>query len=315
MTVKQEPRPSLPAPLRKIKTALTNPGTFFRSRSNFERKVYYSLSRFMHFRTRAQRCVFAANNNMTFEIKDNQGYAILRPDEVPDGLAQAVIDEVMPKIQNIDIKEFQKTAYKPYLLNILKATDFSRDSAVYKLASHPRIVDSVSRYLKCYPILTSIAVLYSPNEAKEEQGSQKYHLDHEDLRQVKAFMLINDVDEDCGPFTFISAEYSDAVQTKIGYKMDGDEKRVEDEGIYSIVSKEDAKSLMGPAGTLGLVDASRCFHYGSRAGKKPRIMLTFQYLTPFAYVMPWNWRQRQFLTHLRSEDMSSRERKLLGVDI
>lgn len=306
---------SLPVPLRKIKTAFTNPGAFFRRRSNFERIFYHKFSRLLHFRTRLERCSLPANNNGLFEIKEDDGYTILSPEQVPDNLSQAVIEEVMPKIQGLDIKALQKQTHKPYLLNVLKATDFSRDSAVYKLASHPTILGGVLRYLKCFPILTSIAVLYSPNEAKEEEGSQKYHLDHEDLKQVKAFLLINDVDEDCGPFTFVGAKHSDTVQSKISYTMDGDEKRVEDEDVYRVISKDEKKSLTGPAGTLGLVDASRCFHYGSREGTKPRIMLTFQYLTPFAYVMPWNWRQRQFLTHLRSDDMSSQERKLLGVDI
>ena len=35
-----------------------------------------------------------------------------------------------------------------------------------------------------------------------------------------------------------------------------------------------------------------CFHFGSRLGDKPkpRLILAFQYVTPFSFSMDWNWK-------------------------
>ena len=41
----------------------------------------------------------------------------------------------------------------------------------------------------------------------------------------------------------------------------------------------------------------------------------FKYITPFSFVMPWNWRKGVYLPHLKDKNMSSWERKLLGVEI
>jgi ectoine hydroxylase-related dioxygenase (phytanoyl-CoA dioxygenase family) len=178
---------------------------------------------------------------------------------------------------------------------------------------NPEIVGCVARYLKCFPILTYVAVWYSPNDLQDQTGSQKYHLDHEDFKQIKAFMAIEDVAKENGPFTLIPASESDRIQKKLGYTMTPENKQVDDEKMYEVISRDSAKPFVGSAGTLALVDTSRCFHYGSREGTKPRILLTFQYMTPFAYVMPWNWKKKPSLDHLHSENLPEFERKLLGL--
>ena len=48
--------------------------------------------------------------------------------------------------------------------------------------------------------------------------------------------------------------------------------------------------MTGKSGDLLLCDTSSCFHFGSRLGNKPRIILAFQYLTPFGFTIDWNWR-------------------------
>ena len=118
-------------------------------------------------------------------------------------------------------------------------------------------------------MLTYIAVWYSPNDSTKDDGSQKFHLDHEDFRQVKGFVFIDDVEETSGPFTLLEAEASAGVQRAVHYRMTPAEKRVEDDVVFGIADRRRAVSLTGPAGTVALVDTSRCFHYGSRAGRRP----------------------------------------------
>jgi len=47
--------------------------------------------------------------------------------------------------------------------------------------------------------------------------------------------------------------------------------------------------LTGPAGTVGLVDTTRCLHFGGRPrkpGKPVRDQLVFQYLLPTSLLFP-----------------------------
>lgn len=307
---------ALLVPLKKIKAAITYPGAFFRYKSNFARNFYHGLARAGHPRTYLQRCT--ANDLTTpqkLTIRDQDGFAVFSPDQVPDNLAHEVTTEIREKLKTLDIDAIRKSAVKPYLLTVIKPEEIERNSAIYKLVTNRDIVGSVARYLKCFPVLTYIAVWYSPNLPGQEKGSQRYHLDHEDYRQIKAFMFIEDIGDQNGPFTFIPADQSAKIQDGLNYKMTPDNKQIDDDVIYSIVDKSHARPLTGKAGTLGLIDTSRCFHYGSREGSAPRIMLAFQYMTPFAFVMPWNWRKKTFLSQLSTPAMSEKERQLLGLSI
>lgn len=308
---------SLLTPLRKVRTALTCPGAFFRYQSNGIRTLYHNVARVAHPLTFARRCRGLANVNepLSLAVPDQDGYAVFTPDQIPDDLARQVLDEVRGRLSSVDIESIRKTANKPYLLAVIDGKDIGRDSAVYRFVTHPVLVGCVARYLKCFPILTYISVWYSPNLPGEDKGSQKYHLDHEDYRQIKAFMFIEDIGPQNGPFTLLPASRSEKIQSALGYKMTPDNKQVDDEVIYGIVDRHEAVPLVGPAGTVALIDTSRCFHYGSREGTAPRIMLAFQYMTPFAYVMPWNWRHKKFLPHLHGANLSPPEKKLLGLEV
>ncbi|MBK9563066.1 MAG: hypothetical protein IPO54_08145 [Micavibrio sp.] len=302
---------------RKMTTAMTYPGAFFRYQSKPLRSFYHALSRAAHVQTFLKRCNDNADTYSAkkLTIEDADGFSVFSPSQVPDNLAQDVVAEIRARLQNIDVETIRKTSKKPYLLSVIKGAEISRDSAIYKLVSHREVVGCVARYLKCFPILSFIAVWYSPNLPGQETGSQKFHLDHEDYRQIKAFMFIEDIGPNNGPFTLIPAAASEKIQNAINYKMTPDNKQIEDETVYGIAGSGAARPLTGPPGTLALIDTSRCFHYGSREGSAPRIMLTFQYITPFAFVMPWNWRKGVYLPHLKDKNMSSWERKLLGVEI
>ena len=41
--------------------------------------------------------------------------------------------------------------------------------------------------------------------------------------------------------------------------------------------------LLGPKGTINIVDTSNCYHFGSRPGNDDRLILLFQFLSSFSY--------------------------------
>ena len=135
---------------------------------------------------------------------------------------------------------------------------------------------------------------YSPNNKFIENSSQEYHLDHEDYRQVKGFLFINEVNLDTGPLNIINVLQSENIQKKINYKMTTSGKRVNDKVINDLKQSIEIKEniITGQVGDLLLCDTSSCFHFGSRLGNnpKPRFILAFQYVTPFGFSMDWNWK-------------------------
>src|SRR5215510_11363889 len=77
------------------------------------------------------------------------------------------------------------------------------DDPLLKLALDRKLLEIVSAYLGLWPRLHSIgAWLNHPTDAPPEV-SQLWHRDPEDLKLIKVFIYLNDVDEGCGPFTYI----------------------------------------------------------------------------------------------------------------
>ena len=156
------------------------------------------------------------------------------------------------------------------------------DSKVMALARHPAVLRLVGAYLEGLPILYRINLLDSANEALQPDSSQFFHLDPEDFRQLKIFLLVEDVDAETGPLHLLSAKASDAVRVAVGHRHG----RVADEVVMAHARHGDVVACTGAAGTLAIGDTSRCFHFGSRPGRRPRQVVMLQYLTAFASMFP-----------------------------
>ena len=56
--------------------------------------------------------------------------------------------------------------------------------------------------------------------------------------------------------------------------------------LSGIVGNDPLVKCVGTAGTMAIGDTSRCFHFGSRPGKRERYVVMIQYITPFAAEFP-----------------------------
>jgi len=156
------------------------------------------------------------------------------------------------------------------------------DSKIMALARHPAVLRLIGRYLDGLPILYRINLLDSANEDIQPDSSQFFHVDPEDFRQLKIFLLVEDVDAASGPLHLLRADASDEVRVARGHRQG----RVPDEEVLKIAPAEALVACTGPSGTLAIGDTSRCFHFGSRPGARRRHVVMIQYLTPFASVFP-----------------------------
>lgn len=300
---------------RNIYGFVRRPGGLFRYRSSNLRAFYSLASRTGHPLTYWQRRAQAqalGRRWRTFEITDDKGYAFVPPGTVAG--VDSAVSYCNDQLDTIDVEQKVRQSQKPYLVSLLEPHDIDRNSPLFRLGLDPEILGPISGYLGVLPIFCYCSIWYSPNRDMHLGGSQEFHLDHEDFRQIKVFIYLREVDERTGPLTLVEAADSDRLARKIDYRMTAEEKRVDDAVIERNIRPAAIHTLAGPEGSMVLVDTSRCFHFGSRAADKPRYVITLQYITPFAYTLPWLWRRQNSLCRRLPAGATQFERQILGVE-
>jgi hypothetical protein len=282
---------------KKFRIIFVKPGHYFRYKKKYLRKLYFLFSKYAHLKTYASRVHkknflnFKMNN---YELIDKKkGYKLIKCSILNKNNTNViqVLANIEKDLKKIDVNKFKFSDQG--IVKIKSSSDFNKDSPEFKFVTNKYLIEIVSRYLNCIPILTNLSLWYSPNSKSIKKSSQEYHLDHEDYKQVKGFLFINEIDKNTGPLSIINVFQSNKIQKYLNYNMTEQNKRVDDDIINN--SKKnfsiDENIITGKPGDLILCDTSSCFHYGSRLGKKPRIILAFQYLTPFGFSMNWNWKK------------------------
>jgi len=172
--------------------------------------------------------------------------------------------------------EIKHNPNKDYLVHLIAPkTVHPADGPILRLALDPKLLEVVSGYLGLWPRLFQIhAWLNFPTEQPPKE-SQMWHRDPEDLRVVKAFIYLVDVDEDTGPFTFIPRTHPFGEFAK-HVPPHKDRKRVKDEEMNPTLSPDLHRICTGPEGTMILADTVG-YHRGGKPRSKNRILLTFTY--------------------------------------
>ena len=238
----------------------------------------------------------------------------------PGGLACAgsVIERANEAIDSIGHERLMSGKTKGgFLANRFLPDDaLTLDSPYLRFALDDDVVGRIAAYLGVVPILTVIDVWYSAHGPKAPKSSQLWHLDPADTTQIKVWVHCSDVGPESGPLTILDATTSDELADRIGYRYDEEHYRVGDDEIRHTVGEDRIVPLAGPKGTVGFVDTSMCFHFGSRVspGAPPRRMVMFQYLTPYAFEFISDHREEAPFRSLATARSSELERLVLGAD-
>jgi hypothetical protein len=174
------------------------------------------------------------------------------------------------------------------------------------------VLDAVTSYLGVVPLLSSINVYYSKAVERELISSQLLHCDGDDTRQIKVFILCTDVDEGNGPLMIMDAETSSGLRRRLHYAY---RNRVTDELARETLGGLPLEPVLGVAGTTCFVDTSRCFHYGSRveSDEEARLVTIVQYLTPYSFMLPRDYRAGARYRGLADDSSTRREQLVLGA--
>jgi len=182
-----------------------------------------------------------------------------------------------PKGDEIAMK---KEGFQTRLWSVKPELDFS--NPYLRLALDQRVFNVTHAYMKMWTKLKyyDLAITHTVTENAQAQYSQRWHRDPEEKRMVKLFIYLTDVDDGCGPFTFVPGSvwgqepYGDLFPQKppAGSYMD-------DATFDKEVPKSAQRMMTGKAGTIILCDTSG-LHRGGYATKNDRTMFTAFYSAP-----------------------------------
>jgi hypothetical protein len=209
-------------------------------------------------------------------IDGRDGYAFVAPDALPE-IAPAIAEAREAYQRTVEAEALTLghggTSRKTFMRYASDGAATARLPAIMKLATARPLIDAVSEYLGEVPLIGNASILVSmPNES--QVGSQLYHLDFADEKQVKLFVYADLVTPDSGPFTFTSIPVTDRLLAAYRY----DRGRLSIEQVREAVGPENEIQVTGPAGTALLCDTSRCMHYGSNRNVAVRIVVLIQYV-------------------------------------
>ena len=177
------------------------------------------------------------------------------------------------------------SAPKPFLRNLLNQDDLSDHPEFLHFALDESLVSLVTKYLGIMPILSDIALYWSsPSLPTTTTSSQMFHFDQEDYRTIQLFMLVEDVCPENGPLTFFDADKSQEIRKNLAYNYS----RISDHDIEKVHPISSAHTLTGERGTVGLVDAVRCCHMGSRVESGYRLTFLLHYVPYHSIKEPYS---------------------------
>lgn len=276
-----------------------------------QRRLYTGLRKLSRLATDRDRRRLVPNGSADpgFTVEQDMGFRIFAPGEVPGAdeviaAANALIDrQGKPEVR--EGKHMRK--------RLLDPAELTPDSPFIRFALSEPILNAVTEYLGVVPLLSYGDVWWSGYVEGELQNSQLYHCDSGDTKQVKVFLHCNDIAESAGPLTVVEAAASEAAIDKLGYKF-GD--RADDDQLRAAIPREAEHPIVGPKGSVALVDTSRCFHFGSRVQDRDsiRILAMFQYVTPTAFILPRDITGAAPFRHLASGEESELARLVVGAE-
>ena len=235
------------------------------------------LKTFNYFSYNQRRDIFKKNFNdipKDHSILDPKGYKIIQ-------LKKVSTKKILNKINFNKILNHKSNSKKKFL-KTYPVDIFSKDFVDLKtLILTEEFIKPIINYLGSVPLLWNCQLWVSPNKTFETNRSQEFHLDGEDVKQIKCFIPLEDITQDSGPLNIIDAENSKDIFNKLHRtkKINYKHQKVSDQEMYKFFNKKDKITLLAKRGDVIMLDTSRCYHYGSRPGKKVRKLLFFQFLT------------------------------------
>ncbi|MCI0660767.1 MAG: hypothetical protein L0220_06810, partial [Acidobacteria bacterium] len=173
---------------------------------------------------------------------------------------------------------YREAKWKEYIMMMTQeeGETFSIGSPLLQLGLQPVILDIVNSYFGMQAKLFHLDVWKTIPLSCDGPltGSQRWHRDPEDLKLVKVFLYLSDVDQAAGPLHYIrysrrGDEYGNFCPQKLPYG-----RVVPSDEVEKKIPRTDWTICSAPAGTFVFVDTTG-LHMGGRASKNQRLFATW----------------------------------------
>ncbi|MEK7503308.1 MAG: hypothetical protein AAB556_02610 [Patescibacteria group bacterium] len=236
------------------------------------------------FLNRNSRDLFRTNPPSLNETQDKTINTLFQ-----EGIAETHLDELFPKENKLEKlqqyalylknqssgKQTSKT-FLTYLLDPKPELDFENE--IVKIALDPKVLAIVNSYFgmlgKFYYFTLNIT--HPVPAGTEAEQSQKWHRDPEDIKMLKMFVYLNDVDDEAGPFIYVPKSNLGNKWNKIFPQRPPIGYYPQERELEKVVPQSDIKKYVGKAGSVIFGDTTG-LHKGGYATKKERLMLTIGY--------------------------------------
>ena len=221
-------------------------------------------------------------------IKLRDGWARDNSQSLPH--LDRVLDQASEIVRERGGKQHSGTQ-QPFFRSLLFPGDFEKYPAILDFVLSSELLAVAAQHLRTVPVLSKTVPpgvrFMESNAALDPDGagppfreSQLYHLDIHDTPLVYVLVLVEDVTDESGPWTFLPASVSARAKAALRYQQPGTDYRVTDEQMYSVINSKEVVSFTGKKGSVLFIDSSACFHYGSRRPVRPRFQLMYALTTP-----------------------------------
>ncbi len=223
------------------------------------------------------------------------------------GLAIIHINELLPEVDLTQLQQYFKqllpTAQvrkgKPFLKELWEMFPLVNfDNPFVALALNSKILEIVNGYSELFSKLRlfSLNITVPVGGDVEAIKSQRWHRDPEDKKMCKVFLYLNDVDEQAGPFMYVSGSQYGGPWRDIFPQRPPKGFYPPPGSVEKKIPIGNIKTITGKAGTLVFCDTSG-LHKGGLAISKERIMFTAGYnssasLWPIMYRYPNNFEKQ-----------------------
>ena len=199
--------------------------------------------------------------------------------------AELIATGQKPDVQAIVTGATPPKGVKDFRIDLI-SRGVSAAHPVLKVALDVRLLEIVAAYLGMWPSLHSIGAWLNYPTPAPAASSQLWHHDPEDLKIIKAFIYLQPVSEENGPFTYIPGTHPFGRNVAIGakYKKSG----VSDEQLRDGLPPATWRVCTGAANTMILADTVG-YHRGGKPTRGTRLLVTFTYTSGTPLVQSSMW--------------------------
>lgn len=207
------------------------------------------------------------------------GIFVMHIDELPGAEAPRRMEDLEAAVRGKRSEEIETNADKPYLIQIMQHQYTDRDNVFARFALQKTLTDIAKGYFGMSVKLCYYDAWVNLPRKDPSTHSQLWHRDPEDLKTLKVFLYLVDVDERNGAFSYVPQTHkvgrlSKAQPDILDYS--GGNQRSSDEQMVKSVPREAWMTCTGKKGTLILADTSG-FHKGGHCTDRERVLFTCTY--------------------------------------